>query len=73
MTDPSPAQRETLAALATEVANMATELAEHIHRLSDADMGGSESVMDLNVNTTRALWARDALSPILASLRNDNP
>ncbi len=70
---PPSAQRDCLNTLAGEVANLATALAEHAHRMSDVDDSDPEPDMTVRTNTTKALWARDALLSLLAKLHNDHP
>jgi hypothetical protein len=69
---PPSAQRDCLNTLAGEVANLATAVAEHAHWMSDVDDGDADPAMTVRVNTTKALWARDALLSLLAKLQNDN-
>lgn len=71
METPPSAQRETLKALSLEVANLATELAEYAHWLSDIDPDEPDGVMLMNIHTTKALWARDLLVKLFAKLRNE--
>lgn len=72
MDTPPSAQRETLKSLALEVANLATELAEYAHWLSDVYPSDPDGVMLVNIHTTKALWARDMLVSLFAKLRDDN-
>lgn len=72
MDSPPAAEQETLQALTVEVANLASDLASYAHSLSDVDTAAPEPEMVRRVNTTKALWARDALTSILTSLGDDN-
>ncbi len=71
-TPPTP-QRDCLNTLAGEVANLATALAEHAHSMSDVGDSDPDPDMTVRVNTTKALWARDALLSLLVKLQNDHP
>ncbi len=72
MDSPPAAQRETLLALAGEVANLATDLADLAHQLSDVDESVHDSEMLVRINTTKALWAKDSLVNLFTKLRDDH-
>ncbi len=72
MDTPPSAQRETLKALTLEVANLATELADYAHWLSDVDPAEPDGAMLVNIHTTKALWARDLLENLFTKLRDDD-
>jgi hypothetical protein len=72
MDTPPAAQRETLQAIAGEVANLATDLAQLAHALSDVDESLQDSEILVRIHTTKALWARDALLNVFYQLRDDN-
>jgi hypothetical protein len=72
MDTPPSAQRETLDLLVGEAANLATELADQIHRLSDVDHSDPDGAMLVNINTTKALWAKDILVSLLTKVRDDD-
>ena len=72
MDTPPSAQRETLKSLALEVANLATELADYAHWLSDVDPSDPEGPMLVNIHTTKSLWARDTLVNLFTKLRDDD-
>lgn len=70
-TPPAP-QRETLLALAVEVANLASDLSEQVHELTNVSATDPDAEMLVRVYTTKALWARDLLANAAKRLSNDN-
>jgi thioredoxin-like negative regulator of GroEL len=72
MDTPPAASRETLQVLTVEAANLAADLAQALHELSDVEESLDDSEMLVRIRTTKALWVRDKLVSIFTMLADDD-